>query len=108
MSNDDQIKSLIIRSSGLGHINVFDLRVYLVENVMINNLLFLVCRLATLLDLFVHLVILLFFLDLCLSHLLCLLDLGLFLLNLGLSVLLVFLLQLVFNLINTDIYTYLV
>ncbi len=108
MSNDDQIKSLIIRSSGFGHINVFDLRVYLVENVMINNLLFLVCRLATLFDLFVHLVILLLFLDLCLSHLLCLLDLGLFLLNLGLSVLLVLLLQLVYNLINTDIYTYLV
>jgi hypothetical protein len=90
MSNNDKIKSLIISCRGFRNIYVFDIWVYLIKNVMINDFLLLMC--TTLLDLFVHLVILLFLLNLSLSHLLSLLDLCLLLLNLGLRVLLILLL----------------
>ena len=90
MSNNDKIKSLIISRRGFRNIYVFDIGVYLIKNVMINDFLLLMC--TALLDLFVHLVILLFLLNLSLRHLLSLLDLGLLLLNLGLRVLLILLL----------------
>jgi hypothetical protein len=88
--NNDKIKSLIISRRGLRDIYVFDIGVYLIKNVMINDFLLLMC--TALLDLFVHLVILLFLLNLSLRHLLSLLDLGFLLLNLGLRILLILLL----------------
>jgi hypothetical protein len=102
MSNNDKVKSLILSRRGFRNIYVFDIWVYLIKNVMINDFLLLMC--TALLDLFVHLVILLFLLNLSLRHLLSLLDLGFLLLNLGLRVLLILLLQLVYihHLINTD------
>ena len=96
MSNYDKVKSLALCGRRLGDICVFNLRVYLIKDVMIDDLFFFKSRGTDLLNLSVHLLILLFLFYLCLGHLLQFLDLCLLLLNLGLGVFFVLLLQLVY------------